>query len=226
VSLEPRIALAWSEPVRAVVSGFVLADSLGDTVMLACDTVVGDTTELSLPRKLLPGRRYRCAVAESTFADLSGNLFIDTAATADSAGMEIRFGTVGEDKLCFSLSGSSPCLGSDPKRVWRFMPFGVKASYRCPDRNSSFRFDSIPSGKGVLGYFTDENGDGMPNPGSVFPWVPPEPSVLLPDTLEARARWDIEGIRVTDCSVCPDTTGAGSGPPVPSGGESGEKDSE
>jgi hypothetical protein len=82
------------------------------------------------------------------------------------------------------------------------MPFGVKAVYECPDVNSRFRFDSIPAAKGVLGYFIDADGDGRPTPGRLLPWLAPEISEVLSDTVEAREGWDVEGIKVDGCDTC------------------------
>jgi len=202
VPLKPRIALAWSEPVRARSLVWFVADSLGDTTVCTCESLFTDTTVFTLSRRLLPGRRYRLTITDTLFADMAGNAAHDTAAGF------IQFTTVAEENLCFSLSGSSTCLSGDAARVWQFMPLGVKAVYSCPDNNAAFRFDSIPAGKGILGYFIDANGDGRPNEGRLFPWRPPEVVVTLPDTLEARARWDIEGIRVTGCGACPPATPA------------------
>jgi hypothetical protein len=43
----------------------------------------------------------------------------------------------------------------------------------------------------------------MPSPGSLVPWVAPEEFRAFPDTVEARARWDVEGISVpAACELC------------------------
>ncbi len=52
-------------------------------------------------------------------------------------------------------------------------------------------------------YFVDYNSDQTYSPGTLFPWVPPEPRYSYADTIEARARWDIEGLEVPACDVCP-----------------------
>ena len=38
----------------------------------------------------------------------------------------------------------------------------------------------------------------------MFPWLASEPHIVLTDTVEARARWDIEGIEVVECEPCPE----------------------
>ncbi len=50
--------------------------------------------------------------------------------------------------------------------------------------------------------FIDYNMDNKPTTGNLFPWVRPEPYHLFPDTIEARMRWDIEGIEVPACEEC------------------------
>jgi hypothetical protein len=217
VSLMPRITITWSEPVRPLKTSWSLADTSGDTIRCTCDTLFRDTTVFTLPGNLKPGQKYSLSITDSMFADLSGNRGADTATasdTSDTAGTRIEFITIPEDKLCISLSGGSTCLAPDARRIWRFMPFGVKAFYECADSASSFCFDSIPSGKGVLGYFIDADGNGRYTHGRLVPWHSPEITVTLRDTIEARERWDITGIIVNECDLCPKPAGKGN-PPNP-----------
>jgi hypothetical protein len=198
-ALLPRIALAWSEPVRAIRTNWTLADTLGDTLDLICDTLFTDTAILALPRRLLPDRRYSLWLDDSSFIDLSGNYYIDTSDTPRPA---ITFNTIAGKNLCMSISGGSKCLDPDANRFWRFMPLGSRLYYQCKDDNATFRFDSIPAAKGTLAHYIDSNGDEKPTEGNLFPWRAPEPYFLAPDTVEARARWDIEGISIAECEPC------------------------
>jgi hypothetical protein len=199
-SLEPSLWIAWSEPVRAAVPTWHLVDTLGDTVVLHVDTSFADTTEFALPGRLPPGGVYALAISDSSFVDLSGNPFSDTA---DSPGVRIAFGTLPAEKLCLSLAGGSPCLEPDDRRIWQYLPFGTNRPYLCNDSSGHFRFDSIPASKGSVSFFLDTNGDREHTRGRVFPWRAPEPRTAFPDTLEARARWDIEGIILPECDPCP-----------------------
>jgi hypothetical protein len=206
VSLSPRVSIVWNRPMQALRTSFLIADTAGNSVECSCDTVFSDTTIFMLSEKLQPGRSYKLEFPDSSFTDVCGNIWIDTSRHADSAdtsGFTMRFNTVSEENLCFSLSGSSTCLDADDTRIWKFMPFGVKAAWECRDIGAAFRFDSIPAAKGLLGYFIDADGNGINTPGRLLPWKSPEVSVILPDTIEARARWDVEGLSVEGCDICP-----------------------
>ncbi|MGD9202126.1 MAG: hypothetical protein PVI26_11215, partial [Chitinispirillia bacterium] len=62
--------------------------------------------------------------------------------------------------------------------------------------------DSIPASKGSIQFYVDYNRDNSYTKGSLFPWNPPEPYYSFSDTIEARARWDIEGIEIPACNIC------------------------
>jgi hypothetical protein len=113
------------------------------------------------------------------------------------------FSAIAADSLAVSFAGCVPCLGTDKKRKWQFLPFSGGNPALCADSNGCFRFDSLPSGKGAVGYFTDANDNGRPDKGSLVPWIAPEPSRIFPDTIEARARWEIEGVTFNKpCEQC------------------------
>jgi hypothetical protein len=203
-SLKPRIAVAWSKPVRPVNLSFVLADTAGDSVTCFCSEEYSDTTVFLTERALLPGRFYQMRIPDSSFRDVCGRFVVDTLKKEDTTalpGFVVKFSTVVEEELCYSLSGTSDCPESE-NRIWRFMPFGVRAVYECPDINGTYRFDSLPAGKGVIGFFIDKDGNGIPASGRLVPWQPPEVSIKLSDTVEARARWDVEGLVSKGCESC------------------------
>ncbi|MBN1982060.1 MAG: hypothetical protein JW795_11045, partial [Chitinivibrionales bacterium] len=62
------------------------------------------------------------------------------------------------------------------------------------EKKSGIRFDSLPSGKGTVTCFSDINGNSTHDRGRIFPWQAPEPIYTFADTIEARSRWDIEGV--------------------------------
>ena len=158
-----------------------------------------DTTTIVPLRRFLPGRRYRASIPCSVVVDLGGN---HPADTTDSCRLNITLATVRADELCLSLSGRGTCLGDQPNRMWRFRPFGFPAPVTTADSAGHFRFDSLPAGEGTLAWFVDSNGDGEPTAGILLPWIAPEPHIPYYDTVEARARWDIEGVSVDACDPC------------------------
>jgi hypothetical protein len=172
------------------------------------------TTVLRPRRPFLAERKYTVSVAARMFEDAAGNF--PRIASKDSAdtGVAFRekengnrlivfsFTTLLVKDMCFRLSGGAACLGDNPDRVWFFSRFGSQKHIFSADSAGFFHFDSIPGCKGRAGYFIDGDHDGSYSPGSLFPWRAPEESAIFPDTIEARVRWEIEGISVPACSVC------------------------
>jgi hypothetical protein len=200
VALMPAMSLVWSEPVQPSIATWWMADSTGDSVVVQIDTALSDTTVLNVARRLLPGKSYAMKIPASSFTDPSGN---PPADSTDSASVQIAFRTISEDSICYSLSGASACLPTDPRRIWMFSPINGAMPYRCNDRNATFRFDSIPGAKGLISWFVDSDSNRTVSSGSLFPWQTPEEIGSFADTVEARAHWDIEGIDITPCEVCP-----------------------
>ena len=209
--LKTHIKLTWSEPVTCRASSWKLIDSLGDTVPVSMTTTLCDTTFFVLKRSLKPDRIYSLDFPDTLFSDAAGNNPVDSL-----------FGrylvkTISAENICYSLSGGASCLKKTALAKWIFMPFGSIENYTVSDSSGRFRFDSLPSGKGRIGYFIDCNNDNKPTKGNLVPWVKPEPYTIFPDTVEARARWDIEGIEVAGCEAC-----AQKKPPVDSLASSGQ----
>ena len=213
--LDPSITLKWSGPIKPMFHRWFIADTLGDTVLLAVDTSFSEVTEMKPMRKLTPGNSYYTLIPATYFEDFVGNnpkpkdyLTSKDTTTTDSADIDsvpviyVKFSTILLRDLCFSLSGGASCLEPEKQRIWQFTPLNSTSTYIAPDNNSQFRFDSIPGSKGKFSYFVDYNGDKEYTPGSLFPWAAPESRFAFPDTIEARARWDIEGIEVPACDVC------------------------
>ena len=196
VGLKPRMKLAWSKPVAPSRATWIMADSLHDTVTLTLSTRLADTTFFHVQRALKPGALYRLRLPDSLFADVSGNH------PRDSAFGNYSVRAIAADDICNSLSGGDSCLRKTARAKWLFMPLGTEDYYVVDDSGGRFRFDSIPAGKGRIGYFVDFNGDARPTSGNLVPWIKPEPYTLFPDTIEARARWDIENIVVEACEAC------------------------
>ncbi len=216
VDLNSMISLTWSEPVRVLVDEWFITDSLQDTITLSVDTSFAEVSLFRPHNRLQPEKTYSFTVAPEYFEDLTGNtprLEKDTSETdstvADTTGGEdtaavvsVTFSTVAAKDLCYSLSGGAECLETQPLRIWRFRPLNTQAEYTARDSGGYFYFDSIPGAKGTIGYFVDYNNDTAYSIGSLFPWIPPEPAFAFTDTVEARARWDIEGIAIPACDTC------------------------
>jgi len=201
VNLSPRLYLQWSEPVILDTTSLFLHDTLGDTVTLGTAYGYSDTTLLTPNRSLLPGRTYTLAIPFTTGIDLAGNMLGGTE--KDSAHYSVPFTTMAFDDLAVRLQGGASCLDENPKRKWLFSLLSDTISYIVNDSAGFFRYDSIPAGNGTVGFFIDNNDNNQPDIGNLVPWVSPEPYIPVKDTIEARARWEIEGIQLENaCTPC------------------------
>ncbi|HUI92177.1 MAG TPA: Ig-like domain-containing protein [Chitinivibrionales bacterium] len=194
--LKPVIKLFWSKPVRSAAAQWPCLDTLKNRVDVNLSRGFGDTTTLTPVRALTPDMGYSIRIPDSVFTDIGGN------SPHDSQGVVISFVTISEKDICFSISGSgASCPKGDSALLWQFLPLGKQNSYFSRDAAGKFRFDSLLAGKGRIRLFSDVNHDSVPTPGSLIPWTPPEQYWVFPDTVEARARWDVEGVSVT-CETC------------------------
>ncbi len=194
--LRPVVRLFWSKPVSCRVAKWFCLDSLGNKTDIAVSREFCDTTSLSVKQNLAPGTMFAVVMPDSFFVDGSGN------SPKDTTGIVVNFKTMSDQDFCLSMSGSALCLKGDSLRTWQFLPFGKKP-YQTKDRGGAFRFDTIAAGKGKIAFFLDANLDGKPSQGCLMPWVPAEEYRIFPDTVEARARWDVEGISVPGaCELC------------------------
>jgi hypothetical protein len=195
--IKPVVRLFWSKPVVALKQKWYCIDTMGTKTGVEVSQKLGDTTVLTVKHPLAPGTDYAIAMPDSMFADAAGN------SPKDSAGITVKFRTTAEQELCLSITGGAACLKGDTIRKWQFLPFGKQKAYLSRDSAGQFRFDTIPSGKGRIAFFLDLNGDNAPTLGSLVPWRPPEEYRIFSDTIEARARWDVEGISVpAACELC------------------------
>ena len=200
VQLLPQIRLTFSKAV-AIQGPLFLTDSLRDTVRLGTDSGYSDSIRLIPLRRLHPGSRYCLLLLQTSGKDMSGNV-LKAHDFTDTVG-KLPFSAIAADSLAVSVKGCASCLGKEIKRKWEFLPLSGGTPFICPDSNGCFHFDSLPYGRGNIGYFIDENGNDRPDPGSLVPWVAPEASFIFPDTVEARARWEIENVTfATPCGQC------------------------
>jgi len=200
INLTPEIKLIWSKPVTATTHLF-MKNQAGDSVPALLSKGYSDTTIINPVPRLQPSTVYSIIFSKNHFRDLYGNTVFsnDSSDTADT----VMVKTINTDSIASSLQGTAPCLSHSETRVWFFAPFaspGIR--YLTEDSAGFFRFDSIASGKGYVGYFMDKNKNRTPDKGRIYPWYSPEPYLLATDTVEARARWDVEGVSVSICDPC------------------------
>jgi hypothetical protein len=214
VGLEPELRLIFTEPVT-VSAPLMLTDSLADTVALVADSAYSDTVGLKPGHALHAGSRYRLVLLASMGRDLAGNS-LKPRDTTDTVLTPV-FKVIEADSLAVSLKGCVPCLSPDSLRVWQFRPVAAAGQVSLfADSSGCFSFDSIPGGKGLVSCWSDYNRNQKIDKGILIPWRPSEPFVAFADTIEARTRWETEGVELKSaCKGCkkhepkkPDTTAA------------------
>jgi hypothetical protein len=197
---EGEIRLGFSEPV-SFTARLALIDSLLDTVGVALDSAITDTVVAKPVRRLHAGSKYRLVLLTSFGKDLAGNC-LHPRDTTDTVRV-LTFSVIDPDSIAVSLKGCIPCLSRDSLRLWQFLPLSQGSVALSKDSSGCFSFDSIPAGKGFVAYFTDVNGNRKPDRGVLVPWRSPEQYFVLPDTVEARARWEIEDVNLPGaCKGC------------------------
>lgn len=198
--LKPEIKITWSKPIlfRDTV---LLTDTISDSVLAFSNRNFSDTTILKLQRSLHASSTYSLHVLSSFAVDLSGNNLMTKDSTDTVQVLKIQ--TVDTDSIATSLQGGDPCLANQKNLVWQFSPHSKAFRAIFKNSNGFFRFDSIPSAKGTISYFIDKNQNGIYDKGQLLPWYSPEPFFAFSDTVEARARWDIEGVSFFEpCDPC------------------------
>ena len=200
--LAVKLHLAFSKPV-GFSAPLVLVDTMHGQVPMRSATGFTDSVELTPERHLLPGMRYRLTLLQTSGRDLSGNMLKARDSVSGDTVAVVTFATIEADSLATALRGCAHCLPREPRRIWRFLPISGGTPAQSADSSGCFHFDSLPSGRGLIEYFTDVNGNRSPDRGELFPFIAPEPFMVMPDTIEARARWEVDGVTFSKpCATC------------------------
>ncbi len=198
------ISLVWSEPVL-LDSILFLSDTLGDTVYLKSAPGYRDTSVLTPEKSLKMDASYMLYLFDKDGHDISGNnLKAKDSSSADTVAV-LTWRTLNSDSMAVSISGEAECLVRDMEenKRWIFQLFSKKNRYISKSANKEgFFFDSLSSGLGFISVYNDKNGNNQPDQGLLIPWRSPEPFITFTDTVEARARWEVEGIKLRGCRNC------------------------
>jgi hypothetical protein len=225
-NLTPELRLVWSKPVRISQNSIIAVDTTGvDTAVFFCTNRYSDTTLLTVTRMLKPGLRYKLSIPVQAIRDISGNMAVGTPvnsgngkdnkdkkesndstdsidsidSTAQDSTITVFLNTISIDSLCYRLHGGAECLKAEENRKWVYRPKGRDETYITVDKAGTFSFDSIPASKGKLYWFIDDNNDNLLTSGRLVPWRAPERFFVVRDSVEARARWEIENLQVKAC---------------------------
>lgn len=218
ISINDELTLFWSDMVKPLFNRIMITDTSGDTTFLSTSKEYASETVLKPTRNLLAGTEYTLMITDSLFVDLNNQLVIinepvDTSDTTMSDSLKelsledkgyITFTTISQGDICNSLSVKPICTEFNPKGT------AIKFTYHNSNKNittsfdsqNSFIFTNIPSGNGFMSWFNDINKNRDRDPGNLFPWKTPEFLYTFSDTVEARARWDLENLPLTECFIC------------------------
>lgn len=147
-------------------------------------------TFVFVPENLLSGQKEYRLELKNKVADLAGNLL-------DTIPFEISFTTLNPDTLG-SLSGRVEVLSEiDGKEIFIILSKiePPKLDYqKILKKPNEFLFDSILPGTYLLSAFIDLDCDQKFDFGNPYPFLPSEPKIIYPDTLNVRSRWETEGV--------------------------------
>lgn len=195
----PRIRLRFSEAVLFTASS-VAAVTGSDTVLCTPKASAADRIELTPGRALTPGSTYTLQLTPAMLSDLAGNKPKGDSLTG-LLKAEVRI--MADDSLAASFSGAPDVPRPDVRRIWQLATFAGD-TLACPEKNGGFRFDSLPGCTGRMSAFLDHNANGLIDRGRLFPFRAPEEAVFFSDTVEARARWDVDGVIIKASSQFPE----------------------
>lgn len=216
IPINEDIILNWSGLVKAQFNKILITDTTGDTTALIPSKGYSNKTMLTPSKDLVMGTEYLLLISDSLFTDLNGNSVtinepIDTSDTTLSDSLielslkdkgEIYLTTILPGDLCNSLSAVPTC--SDIKPQFTALTFTYENGKKLTTtfNGQNFLFINLPAGNGSMKWFKDLNYNEKRDPGSLFPWTEPEFQYTFSDTVEARAKWDIENVPLNDCFIC------------------------
>lgn len=217
IAINDYIHIYWSDLVKPLKNKFIATDTSGDTTILITESIYSNETTLKPIKDLVAGTEYTLNISDTLFRDLNGNPVIinepiDTSDTTISDSLielslkdkgEIKFTTIAPGDICYSLSAVPLCDNIKPEEtVLNFKYHDSDRELFTPFESGSFIFRNIPSGNGSINWFNDLNRNKKRDPGNLFPWKEPEFLYSFSDTVEARARWDVENLPLDECLLC------------------------
>lgn len=212
ISINQSLTLSWSNLVKPLFDSIVAFDTSGDTTKFYHNGEYSSKTELIPSEDLVAGTEYTLQIYDSMFIDLNGHIVtineaIDSTDTTALDSIvdkgEIIFTTIEPGKICYSLSAIPQCEDEiTEKSVLQFNYVNSTKEILSTPKGQLFTFVNLPSGNGTFKWFKDYNNNLERDPGHLFPWRKPEFLYSYPDTVEARARWDVENYPLENCFTC------------------------
>ncbi len=196
VVLNPIIQIQFSDAVqrKSLSSAIALRDTSGKEVLSSIDWLSDAVCRLRLQSELASKTWYRLSVLTENGRDWSGRKFRDSLKlvrfeTLDAEVLSSIEGTVVDSNMAESRATIVvTAYGVDPKNQ--------KTYTTVANQNGNFLIGEIEEGRYVVQAFRDRNRNGTYDAGSPHPFVGSERFNYASDTLKARARWPLEGVRI------------------------------
>jgi hypothetical protein len=194
IDLQPRFLLHFSDAVQRAEAGkaITLLDSTRNLVPVSLRWLSDASLEIIPSRRLLSKAWFVFRIGMRNVMNLDGRRGKDSLRV-------FRFQTVDEESFS-SIEGSVTDMSVTDARgdviltarnVSRKEPKEYTVRIRQP---GVFVLGDILEGKYVIRAYRDRSGNGIHDPGLVFPFHRSERFVSSPDTLKVRARWPLEGV--------------------------------
>jgi hypothetical protein len=189
IPMNSSVSINLSETMDrpSVERGFVLADTLGDTLSGRFAWRNGSRFKYTPDRRLSPETLYFTTLDVDSVFDLQGNSLADTLICK-------RFLTWNPDTLS-AITGT--VLDSDTSATG---PLHLTVSSTGGNRYElwlekpgEYLFKDILPGTYFIRAYRDEDENGRYSLGEAAPFVPAERFLILPDSIEVRSRWPNEG---------------------------------
>ena len=192
--LQPRFLLHFSDAVQRTEAGkaITLLDSSRNLVPVSLKWLSDASLEVVPAGRLISRAWFMFRIGMRSVINLDGRRGKDSLRV-------FRFQTVDEESFS-SIEGSVTDVSVTDARgdvfltarnVSRKEPKEYTVRIRQP---GVFVLGDILEGKYVIRAYRDRSGNGIHDPGLVFPFHRSERFVSSPDTLKVRARWPLEGV--------------------------------
>lgn len=187
----PQGWFAFNDALREAVWDTLLILTAGDSSEIPLKISYNEPNRLAWRalRKIDGGKRCRLTLDLQGIADASGNY------SADSA--EVIVFTVRDPARLGKFSGRTHG-GVDPVFVSAMAVTGRKnQEFTCKaDKDGNYRIENLLPGRYILWGFSDANGNGTCDFGSLDPFVHSERFAVNRDTVQVRERWETSGVDI------------------------------
>lgn len=143
---------------------------------------------------MLWNSKYSINIKLDSVEDYSGNHFTDTIASYNFFTYDERmFGKI-EGQILDVNTNSKGKIILEIKEVSKK---DIKSQHITIDEPGPFKIDRLLEGKYTIFSFRDDDNNKAYTYGKAVPFLPSERFNVYPDTIKVRARWPLEGVKIS-----------------------------